>query len=137
MQAAEAVFAVAAGFGLGKQPVVAIDPEGPGFQRSGDSASAAMIGRIDAGGEAVACRVGADDRCLFLRESFDHDNRAEQFFLYQPMGIVRNFEERRRYDIAARVAVADFAVEQGGSRLPDGCKRSFGMPAVPRLACIY
>ena len=62
MKSPHAALAVATGFGLGKQAVVAIDPDRSCFQGPCDTASAGVVGRVNAGRKTVASGVGRDDR---------------------------------------------------------------------------
>ena len=96
VQPAEPAGLIASCFSLGEKAVVAIHPDGTGFQSTGGTKHAGAISAPNTGCETPARGVCARQRLGFVAEAFQRNDRAEQFILDQRAGDVLNFDQCRR-----------------------------------------
>ncbi len=112
--AADAGHFEAAEGGGGVEDVVAVDPDGAGFEFGGDAVGLGDVFGPDGGGEAVHVFVAAGDDFVNVFEFDDGEDGAEDFFLGDFM-VVLDVREDGRFDEVAFVADAVAAGDELGA----------------------
>src|SRR5262245_57132614 len=81
-------------------PIAAVPVDGSGMYARENPLRALLVGRINAGGQAILVVVHLADGCVVVRNCLDADDRAEAFLAHDLHRMVDIDQHRRREPVA-------------------------------------